>query len=109
MTTFKAALDICGLSQTEAASFLRVSLGSIKKMCAGIQTVPPGIWSELASLYQRIEDAADFAASNLEPGLIDQRALSNVQADDGADPLPGHGADVAGAMALLLSIADTDE
>lgn len=55
----------------------------------------------MADLYHRIEYAADHASPELEPGLMDRRVMNNVQADDGADPLPG-----AGALALLMAIRD---
>lgn len=107
MTTFKAAIAICGLSQGEAATFLGVSIGSVKDWGRGKGAPPPGVWEMLADLYARIEDASDFASSQIEPGLMDRRAMNNVTADDGADPLPGGGDAVAGAMALLMAVRDT--
>ncbi|MEM9129932.1 MAG: helix-turn-helix domain-containing protein [Pseudomonadota bacterium] len=109
MTTYKSALAICGLSQQEAAIFLGVSLASVKDWCRGRSTPPVGVWNMLAGLYARIEDAADHASSQLEPSLMDRRVMNNVAADSGADPLPGAGDMVAGAMALLLAIQDSPE
>lgn len=107
MTTFKSAISICGLSTREAAALLDVSYDTAKSWSQGRNAPPMGVWRDLSDLYARIEGAADFAASNLEPDLMALRIANNVQADDGDDPLPGHGADVAGAMALLLAIQDS--
>ncbi len=106
MTTFKSAMSICGLSQSEAAEFLGVSIQSVKDWSRGKSAPPVGVWEMLSDLYVRIEGAADFASANLEPGMMDRRVMNNVQADQGDDPLPGGGAHVAGAMALLLAIED---
>lgn len=108
MTTFKSALTICGLSQKEAADHLETSLDTVKSWSQGRNAPPLGVWRDMAELYHRIEGAADFAASNLEPGMMSLRVANNLQADDGVQPLPGHGADVAGAMALLLALHDDD-
>lgn len=106
MTTYKAALAICGLSQQEAAAFHGVSLASVKDWCRGKGAPPSGVWVDLSDLYRRIEDAADNACADLEPSLMDRRVMNNVAADDGADPLPGLGDMVAGAMALLLAMQE---
>lgn len=106
MTTLKAAIAICGLSQQEAAEFLGVSIQSVKDWSRGRSAPPIGVWIMLSDLYTRIENAADFASSNLDPGLIARRAMNNIAADQGNDPLPGSGDMVAGAMALLLALAD---
>lgn len=108
MTTYKAALAICGLSQQEAAAFHTVSLASVKHWCRGRSTPPVGVWEQLADLYRRIEDAADSASAMLEPGLMDRRVMNNVTADSGPEPLPGSGDAVAGAMALLLAIREAE-
>lgn len=106
MTTFKAALSICGLSISEAADYLGVRLDTVKSWSQGRNSPPPGVWQMLADLYARIEDAADHAAGQLEPGMMDRRVMNSLTADDGADPLPGSGDGVAGAMALLLALSD---
>lgn len=109
MTTFKAALAICGLSQVEAADYLGSRIDTVKSWSQGRNAPPMGVWKDLADLYRRIENTADFAAGNLEPGLMAPRIANNIQADDGEDPLPGHADDVAGAMALLLAVGMDDE
>lgn len=115
MSTFKSALAICGLTYDQAAEYFEsIGLGPVSKatimdMSRGKSLIGNDKWEALADLYQRIEDAADFTSANLESGLMDGRVKSNVRADDGEDPLPGHGADVAGAMALLMAVRDTRE
>lgn len=107
MTTFKAAIAICGLSQSEAAEYLGVSIQSVKNWGSGKSAPPIGVWEMLADLYQRVEDAADGACSMIEPDLSDRMVMNNIAADCGDDPLPGRGPDVAGAMALLLAIKES--
>ena len=104
MSTFSAALHLCGLSQQQAADYLGVRLDTIKNWSSGRSAVPGGVWGMLADLWQRIEDAADFAAINLD--LDDPATLHNLQADTGADPLPSGADEAAGALALLYALSD---
>lgn len=107
MTAFKSALSICGLSQQEAADFLDVQLNSVKKWCNGTLNPPIGVWQMLASLFEQIQDAADSAADVMELEGIDPRAFNNIEADIRGNELPVEGAlRAAGAMALLMAIAD---
>ena len=108
MTTFKSALGVCGLSQQEAADFLDVSISSVKDWCRGKSAPPLGVWTQLSGLYRQIEDAADFASVRLEVDLMDRRSLNGIEADNGADPLPGGAPSTAGAMAILLAIKDIE-
>jgi DNA-binding XRE family transcriptional regulator len=108
MTTFKSALNLCGLSQQEAAGFLDVSLGSVKDWCRGKTAPPIGVWEMLSDLFLRIEGASDFASARLDPDLMDRRALNSITADDGKDPLPESSTNAAGAMALLTAFRDLD-
>jgi len=106
MTTFKACLNLCGLSQAEAADFLDVSIDTVKSWCSGRANPPLGVWRLLASLFEQIEDAATGAADVMEIEGIDPRAYNNIEADVRGDELPVTGAlDAAGAMALLMVIA----
>ncbi|TKD17940.1 hypothetical protein FBT96_12410 [Rhodobacter capsulatus] len=107
-TTFAAAIAICGLSQQEAADYLGVRIDTVKSWSSGRNPPPDGVWGMLADLYRRVENAADHASSQIEPDLMDKRAMNNLQADSGEDPLPGGAAAVAGAMALLLAIGDIE-
>lgn len=64
---------------------------------------------KMADLYARIEQAADFASSNIEPELLDRTIANNITADNGGNPLPSHADYSAGAMALMLAIIDQNE
>jgi hypothetical protein len=58
-TTYSAMMNICGLSQREAAAFHNVRFDTIKSWCAGRNRAPDGAIAELRSLYTKIEAAAD--------------------------------------------------
>lgn len=107
MSAFKSALGVCGLSQTEAADFLQVSIDTVKSWCSGRANPPRGVWQMLASLFQQIQDAADGAADVMDLEGIDPRAYNAIEADITGNELPVEGAlRAAGAMALLMAIAD---
>jgi DNA-binding XRE family transcriptional regulator len=106
MTAFKSSLSICGLSQSEAAEFLEVSIDTVKSWCSGRANPPLGVWQLLASLFEQVQDAADGAADIMDLEGIDPRAFNNVEADIPGNELPASGAiAAAGAMALLMTIA----
>lgn len=109
MTTFKEALSICGLSQVEAADYLGARIDTVKSWSQGRNPPPMGVWRDLARLYARLEEAAEEMAGRLEPGLMDRRIANSIQAERGPDPLPGHAAATAGAMALLLAVMMDEE
>jgi len=50
MTPFALLLQLAGLSQREAATFLNVSPSSVDKMARGIRSTPSGVVDELRSL-----------------------------------------------------------
>lgn len=106
--SFKYALSACGLSQQEAATFLGVSVETVKHWSAGRRTVPGGVWEMLAYLFARIENAANFAADHMADNGIGAGAFENIEAD-GAGPLPEGSAKIAGAMALLMALYDEPE
>jgi DNA-binding XRE family transcriptional regulator len=105
MTTFKHALSVCGLSQQQAAEFLGVSLQSVKHWSSGRSQPPEGVWRMLADLFERVQDAADFAADHMALDGIDPRAWAHIEADTGDDPLPAGADGAAGAMALLMAVS----
>lgn len=110
MTAFKSALGVCGLSQTEAADFLSVSVPTVKAWSSGKYSPPLGVWQMLASLFEQIQDAADGAADAMALDGIDPRAWNNIEADIRGHELPAKGAlSAAGAMALLMAIADASD
>ncbi len=107
VTAFKSSLGVCGLSQSEAADFLDVSIDTVKSWCSGRANPPLGVWQLLASLFEQIQDAADGAADAMNLEGIDPRAFNNIEADIPGDELPVTGAmRAAGAMALLMTIHD---
>lgn len=106
MTTFKASIAKCGLSQQGAAEYLGVSLASVKDWCRGKTAPPFGVWVMLADLWVRIQDAGESAAEKIDPENMDRRQVNNVTADDGHDPLPDGADAAAGAVAVLTAIAD---
>lgn len=106
MTTFAASLRLCGLSQGEAADFLGVRLDTVKSWSAGRNPVPEGVWTMLADLWRRIEDAIDNASTH--EAIEDPRARMNIEADD-ENGLPGGAVAAAGAMALLIAIAEAGD
>ena len=106
MTTFASALRLCGLSQQEAAAFFDVRLDTVKSWSANRNPVPDGVWQMLADLWRRIEDAADTAS--VDEAIADSRSRMNCSADD-AEGLPGGAVDAAGAMALLVALANAND
>lgn len=110
MTAFKSSLSVCGLSQSEAAEFLEVGIDTVKSWCSGRANPPLGVWTLLASLFEQVQDAADGAADVMDLDGIDPRAFNNVEAEIPGNELPMPGAlKAAGAMALLLAIAERNE
>lgn len=73
-TAFKQTLAVCGLSQQEAAGFFDVRLDTIKSWCADRNRAPSGAWSELATLYDRMDEVAQDAAD-----LFDEQNADNVE------------------------------
>lgn len=108
MTTFKSAIQVCGLSQQSASDFLGVSLDTVKSWCSGRANPPVGVWQMLSDLFEQIEDAATGAADIMTLEGIDPRAWNNLEADLHSDGLPAFAAKTAGAMALLMAVQDMD-
>ncbi len=106
MTTFKRAIQACGLSQSEAAELLGVSLPTIKAWSRGRNPVPSGVWTMLADLFCDIQDCADFGAHVMETEGIRPEAYSNIEISGPPESeLPNKSTrEIAGAMALLIAI-----
>ena len=110
MTTFKRSIQACGLSQTEAAEFLGVSLQSVKEWCRGKYTPQPGVWQMIANLHRDIEDCADYGAHVLETDGLRQESYSHIESDVGGNDLPNQSTrEIAGAKALLIYLADKED
>ncbi|WP_194094617.1 helix-turn-helix transcriptional regulator [Marivivens aquimaris] len=108
MTTFKAALGICGLSQQEAADFLDVSVQTVKNWSRGKGDPSLGVWISLADLYAGIEDEAEDGAKAIDIDGMDRAAL-NTPAVQYHHHTGGVDASAsASAMALLIAIRNRD-
>lgn len=79
-TTFALLCQLGGLSQREAATFLKVRPDTVKSWSAGRNRTPPGVIATLAELAERIDAAADEAVEEIEqrmevagaaPGVIE--------------------------------------
>ena len=66
MTLFATVLSRLGLSQTEAAAFLKVRPDTIKSWGAGRNPVPDGIWADLQRLAEKQQAAADAILAAME-------------------------------------------
>ncbi|TMV77769.1 hypothetical protein FGG78_27035 [Thioclava sp. BHET1] len=104
MTTFKAALAICGLSEEDAAQYLDQPLDRVQAWHSGAATPPRDIWGRLAVLYGRIEDAATSASDELEAEMIESGRLNARLRNRAIEALPGGAQTVASALALLITI-----
>jgi len=72
-TPFAVLAERCGLSQREAAEFLKVRIDTIKSWCAGRNVAKPAVLAELRVLYASIQAAADKLAHDNERLLEQQR------------------------------------
>jgi plasmid maintenance system antidote protein VapI len=72
-TPFAVLAERCGLSQREAAEFLKVRIDTIKSWCAGRNVAKPNVLAELRELYAKIQAAADKLAQDNERLLEQQR------------------------------------
>jgi len=72
-TPFAVLAERCGLSQREAAEFLKVRLDTVKSWCAGRNVAKPAVLAELRMLYTNIQAAADKLARDNERLLEQQR------------------------------------
>jgi predicted transcriptional regulator len=104
MTTFKAAIDICGLAHKQAADYFGVSQATIKTWSSGKTPPPIYAWHMLASLLEQIMSVADRTSANLELSVMNRAEISVVKANDSSDELPGSAGDAASAMAIMMAI-----
>lgn len=75
-TPFAQMLSICGLSQHEAAEFLRVPVNTIKRWGQGRSPAPGSVVSELARLYDLMDEAAEEAVLLFRESRADKLELS---------------------------------
>jgi hypothetical protein len=72
-TPFAVLAERCGLSQREAAEFLKVRIDTVKSWCAGRNVAKPAVLAELRGLYASIQAAADKLAQDNKRLLEQQR------------------------------------
>lgn len=118
-TTLAAALALCGLTPAAAARWLDVEERVLRDWITGRSPVPPAVFRMLGTLYGRMTDAA-LAASLVATGsgVARDRAIpppippptipERASVDDVDDPYPGHGAVLAGAMAVLIALGQDE-
>jgi hypothetical protein len=59
MTLFASILAGLGLSQSEAAAYLKVRLDTVKSWGAGRNRAPDGVWEQLHALADRQDEMAE--------------------------------------------------
>ena len=74
MTPFSILMNLAGLSQREAAAFLKVSPSSVDKMARGVRNAPDGVIDDLRDLIDKQETAADEALA-----LIDEQDADEIE------------------------------
>jgi len=77
-TPFAALTERCGLSQREAAEFLKVRIDTIKSWSAGRNAAKPEVLAELRGLYANIQAAAEKLAPHIA-GLLEQQYKRSIQ------------------------------
>ena len=116
-TPFAVLAERCGLSQREAAEFLKVRIDTIKSWCAGRNVAKPTVLAELRGLYASIQAAADKLAQDNERLLerqrergVEQRGIvfGLAETDDVARAFgfPSQGPYVAAIGLALLRVPD---
>ena len=74
MNPFAILMNLAGLSQREAAAFLKVSPSSVDKMARGVRNAPDGVIDDLRDLIDKQETAADEALA-----LIDEQDADEIE------------------------------
>lgn len=90
-TPFALLVERCGLSQREAAEFLKVRLDTVKTWYAGRDAAKPSVLAELRSLYAAIQVAADGLAKGND-------RLLELQRERGVEP-----------RGIVFGVAETDD
>jgi DNA-binding transcriptional regulator YiaG len=114
-TAFAILVERCGLSQREAAEFLRVRLDTVKSWCTGRNVAKPAVLAELRGLHADIQAAADTLVLQVESLLdlqqqrgLNQRAIvfGLAETDDVARALgfPSQGPHAAAIGLALLRL-----
>lgn len=101
-STYKTARVLCGLSQSDAAIFHKVSEATIASWSSGRVSPPLEAWVQLSERFQIIESAAVSISEELEPFLMNRQALASISETFRSSH--EEQSDVASAMGLLLSL-----
>lgn len=112
ITTFNALRQACGLSQSETADWLRVSLDTVKKWCSMGQSncAPLKAYEELDALLTRIEGLADQMSGQIDPDVMGKEALQGLSADDSLEPdMPSGACSMAAALAIAYAMREIRE
>ena len=104
MTAFKAAINLCGLTQLDAANLLNVSLPTIKVYSTGLANPTRVIWSQLARQFQHISSAADSAAEKIIFNEMDKELFNSMRVTDGEKSFLGDGDYSATALAIFQKV-----
>ena len=72
ITPFAVLAERCGLSQREAAEFLKVRIDTVKSWGAGRNIAKPEVLAELRGLYAHIQAAAEELVQHVA-GLLEQQ------------------------------------
>lgn len=104
MTPFSLLCDLCGLSQREAAAFVRARPDSVKSWSAGRRTCPDGVLEDLRGLARRQAAAAEAALAQISATGVEEVELGYAADDHEAQALgwPCVGAQ-AGAFARIIA------
>ena len=62
---FKQAIKAVGFSNTEAATYLNVSVRTLEAWVQDRRTAPLGVWAELQALYNRMDFVSDQAVDQI--------------------------------------------
>lgn len=87
MTPFSILMSLAGLSQREAAAFLKVSSSSVDKMARGARSAPDGVIDDLRDLIDQQEDAAEETLALIEEQDADEIELGYPSDDHEAQSL----------------------
>lgn len=101
-TIFKASLNLCGLSQKEAASFFDVRLDTVKSWSIGRNPVPPGVWQQLRYLYATIVQSSEAALDLIEEKQPDELFLN--EHGPRSDEWPSDGPKMAALAMVALAV-----